>query len=171
MKNSYLGLIVALVMVAVIGAGFSWWLLPGWHHYEMMEEESMDHHHAMMGHHSHEHDFDLSGAEAQGEYLAMRDMISGDQREHGNYACCLETPCTYCLEKSPKHGEGSACTCLEDIVNGVHPCGECIGEILEGHGNKLLTQYFAPAIAEEVGEKYFDVIQQIIDDKYPDIKG
>ncbi len=83
---------------------------------------------------------------------------------NGDYACCLEKPCTYCIEKSPKHGEGATCTCLEDIMNGVHPCGECIGEILEGHGNLFIAKYFATAIAEETGEE--EAIQRIIKEKY-----
>ena len=36
-------------------------------------------------------------------------------------------------------------------MNGKHPCGECIGEIMEGKGNALIAEYFATAIAEEVG--------------------
>jgi hypothetical protein len=51
-------------------------------------------------------------------------------------------------------------------MNGVHPCGECIGEILEGHGNRFIAKYFAKSIAEEVGEQYLDVIKQIISEKY-----
>ena len=156
------------VVALVIGVVLSWWFLPSWHHYQMARGQDVDdHHHAMMGHHSHEHDFDLSGDEARAEYLVMRDAIAGDQREHGNYACCLEKPCTYCLEKTPKHGEGSACTCLEDIMNGVHPCGECIGEIMEGHGNKFLSKYFAPAIAEEMGEHHLAALEQMMSEKYP----
>ena len=84
----------------------------------------------------------------------------------GKYRCCLEKPCTYCIEKTPGHGEGATCDCLSDIVNGVHPCGECIGEIMEGHGNKFLSNYFARAIAEEVGEQHIDTLRQIIFEKY-----
>ena len=82
----------------------------------------------------------------------------------GMYKCCLEKPCTYCIEKTPGHGDGAACSCLEDIVNGQHPCGECIGEILEGHGNKYLAEYFAKAIAQETGN--YDAIREIISEKY-----
>jgi len=80
------------------------------------------------------------------------------------YACCLKKPCTYCIEKTPGHGEGAACDCLSDVMNGRHPCGECIGEILEGHGNKFIAQYFATAVAEETGE--LAAIQKIVEDKY-----
>jgi len=77
----------------------------------------------------------------------------------GKYKCCLNKPCSYCL----KEGE---CECLDSIMNGKHPCGECIGEILEGEGNPLLAEYFASALAEEIGEKYKPVLKQIIADKY-----
>jgi hypothetical protein len=88
-------------------------------------------------------------------------------RDAGNYSCCLENSCTYCINKSSdKHGVGSTCSCLDDIMNGRHPCGECIGEILEGHGNKYLSKYFASAIADEVGIKYLPTLKEIINDKY-----
>lgn len=99
-----------------------------------------------------------------------------DHKEHvqhtlldeGKYACCLKKPCTYCIEKTPGHGEGAECSCLDDIMNGRHPCGECIGEILEGHGNQYLKDQFAPAIAEEVGEEHLETIEKIIEQKYPE---
>jgi hypothetical protein len=80
--------------------------------------------------------------------------------EKGDYACCLERPCMYCLKKK----EG--CDCLEEVLNGEHPCGECIGEILEGNGNRFLAEHFANAISEEVGEQHKAVLQQIISEKY-----
>jgi hypothetical protein len=86
--------------------------------------------------------------------------------DKGNYKCCLDKPCTYCIEKTPGHGEGATCTCLEDVINHKHPCGECIGEILEGHGNRFLAKHFASSIAEEVGEEHLDSIKQIISSKY-----
>ena len=98
------------------------------------------------------------------EFISMKEGIQQDMRMDHQYRCCLEKPCTYCIEKDPKHGEGAACDCLSDIMNGVHPCGECIGEILEGHGNPHLAEYFATAIAEETGEK--GSIQKIIEEKY-----
>ncbi len=77
----------------------------------------------------------------------------------GKYKCCLSEPCSYCFEE----GE---CDCLDNIMNGKHPCGECMGEILEGEGNPLLAEYFAAAIADEVGEEYKPALKQIIADKY-----
>ena len=102
------------------------------------------------------------------EFILQKQDIQGELLSQGDYACCLEKPCTYCIEKTPGHGEGATCTCLEDVVNGVHPCGECIGEILEGHGNPYLKKYFAEAIAEEVGEQHLETLKQIIEEKYPD---
>lgn len=102
--------------------------------------------------------------EKRESFISLRDEIQHDLLPQGNYRCCLEKPCTYCIEKTPGHGEGAACDCLSDVVNGEHPCGECIGEILEGHGNPYLSEYFAKAIAEETGEK--EAIQRIIEDKY-----
>jgi len=110
----------------------------------------------------------MSMEEHREHFIAQKGEIIGTLIAEGNYACCLEKPCTYCIEKSPKHGEGATCTCLEDVVNGVHPCGECIGEILEGHGNKFLASYFAKAIAEEVGEQHLETLEQIISEKYSD---
>ena len=107
----------------------------------------------------------MSMDEKRDTFISLKGHIQGDLMPHGNYRCCLEKPCTYCIEKTPGHGEGAICDCLSDVVNGVHPCGECIGEILEGHGNPYLKEYFAEAIAEKTGQK--DAIQKIIDEKYP----
>lgn len=84
----------------------------------------------------------------------------------GEYACCLEKPCFSCFELDPWHGKGESCHCLDDLVNGVHPCGECIGGILSGRGNPLLKPYFAPALAEEVGQEYLETLEKIINEKY-----
>lgn len=100
------------------------------------------------------------------EFISLKSSIQGGMRGQHMYRCCLEKPCAYCIEKTPGHGEGAACDCLSDIVNGVHPCGECIGEILEGHGNLYLAEYFAVSIAEEVGEAHLDTLRQIIFEKY-----
>lgn len=104
--------------------------------------------------------------EHRDELIAHKESIQGELISKGEFACCLEKPCTYCIEKTPKHGEGAKCTCLEDVVNGVHPCGECIGEIMEGHGNPYLAQYFAQSIAEEVGEQHLGTLRQIMSEKY-----
>lgn len=104
-------------------------------------------------------------------FISLKNSIQQELMPNHQYRCCLEKPCTYCIEKSPGHGEGAVCNCLEDIVNGKHPCGECIGEILEGHGNPYLKEYFAEAIAEEVGMQHFATIQEIIDEKYGEEEG
>ncbi len=104
--------------------------------------------------------------EMREEFLSEKEHMTGEMMAHGDYRCCLEKPCVYCIEKTPGHGEGATCSCLEDVVNGKHPCGECIGEILEGHGNRFLVKYFASAIAEEVGEQHLETIKKIISEKY-----
>lgn len=100
------------------------------------------------------------------EFISLKSSIQQELRAEQKYRCCLETPCTACIEKTPGHGEGATCDCLKDIVNGVHPCGECIGQILEGHGNQYLAEYFAKAIAEKVGEEHIDTLREIISEKY-----
>ena len=100
------------------------------------------------------------------EFIALKQNLVGALLPAGDYACCLQRPCTYCLEKTPGHGVGATCHCLTDIVLGQHPCGECIGEILEGHGNPYLAKYFARAIAQEVGEQHLPALRQIIAEKY-----
>jgi hypothetical protein len=107
---------------------------------------------------------DMSMEEKREGFISLKNDMVGDLISQGKYRCCLEKPCTYCIEKTPGHGEGATCDCLSDVVNGVHPCGECIGEILEGHGNPYLKEYFAEAIAEETGQK--EAIERIIEDKY-----
>ena len=100
------------------------------------------------------------------EFISLKETMIGQLISDEQYACCLAKPCTYCLEKTPGHGEGASCRCLDDVVNGRHPCGECIGEILEGHGNPWLAQYFASALAEEVGETHLKTLKSIISEKY-----
>lgn len=79
---------------------------------------------------------------------------------HGKYKCCIEKPCNYCLIKYQE------CDCMDEVVNGESPCGECIGEILEGEGNPYLAEYFARSIAKEIGSKYLEMLKQIIFEKY-----
>lgn len=92
--------------------------------------------------------------------LHQQGMMIHNQINGGNYACCLEQPCSYCFKK-----EGE-CDCLEEVLNGEHPCGECMGEILEGKGNKFLAKYFASALADELGNDHKNSLQQIIFEKY-----
>jgi len=104
--------------------------------------------------------------EMRDDFILKKTNIQKEMLSKGQYRCCLEKACTYCIEKTPKHGEGASCSCLEDVVEGRHPCGECIGEILEGHGNRFLAKYFAKSIAEEVGEENISSLKQIISQKY-----
>ncbi|MBR9707580.1 MAG: hypothetical protein GOV15_04040 [Candidatus Diapherotrites archaeon] len=99
-------------------------------------------------------------------FISLKQDIQGHMMSEEMYSCCLETPCVYCIEKSPGHGEGAECSCLDDVMNGVHPCGECIGEIMEGHGNVFLAPYFATAIAEKVGVEHTLHLKEIMADMY-----
>lgn len=99
-------------------------------------------------------------------WIDLADNIRGELALQGKYNCCLENPCWYCIQKTPGHGEGATCECMNDILNGEHPCGECIGEILEGHGEIELAPYFATAIAHKVGEQHTDHLKEIIADMY-----
>lgn len=99
-------------------------------------------------------------------FIELKNVIQEEQRPMHKYRCCLTDACTYCIEKTPGHGEGAVCDCLSDIMDGVHPCGECIGEILEGHGNPYLAEYFAAAIAEKVGMQHLPTLKKIISEKY-----
>tara|TARA_Y100000310_G_C20699925_1_gene828782 strand:- start:6249 stop:6710 length:462 start_codon:yes stop_codon:yes gene_type:complete len=99
-------------------------------------------------------------------FIAQKDAIIQEMKDDENYRCCLEIPCTYCIEKSPGHGEGAQCHCLKDVMEGVHPCGECIGEAMEGHANKFIAEYFPRAIAEKVGEQHKPALDKIFSDMY-----
>tara|TARA_Y100000310_G_C20626666_1_gene786317 strand:+ start:813 stop:1271 length:459 start_codon:yes stop_codon:yes gene_type:complete len=139
--------IIKLISLAIIGVFFGttigMFFIP------------MDMHHAMM---------DIDGK--RDSFISLADDIQGHHMPHGDYRCCLEKPCIYCIIKTPGHGEKAKCDCLGDVVNGVHPCGECIGEIMEGHGNPFLANYFAKAIAEKVGMHHIGELRLIILDMY-----
>lgn len=142
---------MALVLVAGLFLGYS--IAPA--------KMSEDHLAAMM----------KLGVEEQREaWIRIANNIRTNLVKKGKYDCCLENPCWYCIQKTPGHGEGAECTCRQDILNGKHPCGECIGEILEGHGLPELKPYFAKAIANEVGGEHERHLQEIIDDLYPTIQ-
>ena len=83
--------------------------------------------------------------------------------EQGRYKCCIEKPCSYCLKHTEKQ---MVCDCLVDVIEGRTPCGECLGEILEGEGNHLIKEYFSTALAEELGEENKDMLDSIIEKKY-----
>lgn len=101
----------------------------------------------------------MSMDEMQDSYISMKDDLQKERLMDGMHRCCLEKPCVSCLEKKE-------CDCLDEIMNGKHPCGECIGEILEGHGNKFLAKYFATAIADNVGIEHLETLKSIISDMY-----
>lgn len=92
----------------------------------------------------------------QTEVTNMKLSLIGSEQ----YSCCLKNPCSYCLLK-----EGS-CDCLKEVMNGEHPCGECVGEILEGEGNPYISKYFARALSDELSEQYHDTLKEIISQKY-----
>lgn len=101
-------------------------------------------------------------------WMSIADNIRGKLALEGKYNCCLEKPCWYCIQKTPGHGEGATCECLKDIMNGEHPCGECIGEILEGHGlkDKEIVKLYAKAIAHKVGDQHLDHLKLIMSEMY-----
>jgi len=106
-------------------------------------------------------DYDGDGGTSEETYSNSRDDLFQELLSEGKYRCCLEKPCSYCLKE-----DGEGCDCLEDVMNGKHPCGECMGEILEGKGNRFIAKYFATAIADEVGEDHMSELKQIISEKY-----
>ena len=97
------------------------------------------------------------------KFISLKGEITEEMLMHEHYSCCLAKPCTSCIATS-YHGEGASCSCLDDVMNGRHPCGECIGGILAGRGNPLIAEYFAEAISEKTGHK--EAIMQIIEEKY-----
>ena len=62
--------------------------------------------------------------EMRESFISLKDDIQIKLLPQGMYRCCLEKPCTYCIEKTPGHGEGAVCNCLEEVVTGIHPCGD-----------------------------------------------
>jgi hypothetical protein len=132
----------SVIFVLVLSIILLFFYLPFLNHSTMTMEEKRDH------------------------FISLKSSMQLELLDDREYKCCLEKPCTYCIEKTPGHGEGASCNCLKDIVEGVHPCGECIGEILEGHGNPNLAKYFANAIAEKVGEEHIQALKEIIEEKY-----
>ena len=107
--------------------------------------------------------------EQREDWMSIAGNIRSKLIIEGKYDCCLRNPCWYCIQKTPGHGEGAECTCRQDILAGNHPCGECIGEILEGHGLPELKPYYARAIAHKVGVEHEVHLEGIINDMYPEI--
>lgn len=145
------GLILGLILILIAGISFGYFFNP---------MEPSEDHLAMIK--------EMSVPDQREAWIAIADNIRGELAKKGDYDCCLEKPCWYCIQKTPGHGEGAKCTCRQDILDGKHPCGECIGEILEGHGLAELKPYYAEAIAHKVGEQHEEHLQEIIDDMYPE---
>lgn len=85
---------------------------------------------------------------------------------NGRYRCCLLKPCSYCFLKYGHKTNGPVCDCLDEVMKGEHPCGECIGEILEGKGNPLIAEYFATSLAQVLGPNALQILKQIVLEKY-----
>ncbi len=113
-----------------------------------------------------DHDMDKDLAMNNQEIIFKKDIAVKKLLAEGRYKCCILKPCSYCFSDPDHQKEELVCDCLKDIMNGEHPCGECIGEILEGEGNPLIAEYFATAISEKLGEQYLDTLKQIIAEKY-----
>jgi len=95
------------------------------------------------------------------EHMSMDiEEMKGQLILEGEYRCCIEDPCNYCLLN------WGTCDCLDEVVNGEGPCGECIGEILEGEGNRFLAPYFAMSLADEIGVEYFPELKRMISKHY-----
>lgn len=135
-------LILGLVLVLIAGMSIGYFIKPS--------GPSEDHLAAIKS---------QSVSEQRDAWIEIANSIRGMLAVEGKYDCCLIKPCFYCIEE----GE---CTCRQDILNGEHPCGECIGEILEGNGLAELKPYYAKAIAHKVGEQHLEHLQEIINDMY-----
>ena len=141
-KGALFWILGSVIFVLVLSNILLFFYLPSLNHSTMNTEEKREH------------------------FISLKNNMQLELIDDREYKCCLEKPCTYCIEKTPGHGEGASCNCLKDVVEGVHPCGECIGEILEGHGNPNLAKYFANAIAEKVGDEHIQTLKEIIEEKY-----
>ena len=84
----------------------------------------------------------------------------------GRYKCCLENPCSYCFTDTEHQDREMVCDCLVDIIDGKAPCGECLGEILEGEGNELLAEYFAQSVADELGQDALPLLKDYMEETY-----
>jgi len=86
--------------------------------------------------------------------------------DSGKYRCCLKEACHYCMFKKRSEKDEAICDCLDDVVEGRFPCGECAGEILEGKGNYYLRSYFAKSLASEMGEDSYPMLKRLMQEKY-----
>jgi hypothetical protein len=64
-----------------------------------------------MIHKQHMSEHHMDGIDDREMYLGIKNQMVGDMTSEGNYRCCLEKPCVYCIEKTPGHGEGATCSC------------------------------------------------------------
>jgi hypothetical protein len=115
----------------------------------------------MMNHNAEKHSGDYNKEVVFEQHEGIKNLLA-----QGRYKCCLEKPCSYCFSKTEHHDEELVCDCLVEVMNGEAPCGECIGEILEGEGNPLIAEYFATSIADKLGQQYIGTLKQIIAEKY-----
>ncbi len=95
-------------------------------------------------------------------YIFSKSMHNSMMGESG-YGCCTQIACVFCLTDSEHKG---VCDCFEEVVNGESPCAECVGNILQGNGNKYLAKSFAKAISEKMGDEYLLPLKDIIAQKY-----
>ncbi len=97
--------------------------------------------------------YDLKSTDEKLEFIVQeQEAIKKQLISEGRYRCCIKDPCTYCFEKHV--GEEIVCDCLDEIMQGEAPCGECIGEWLEGEGNPYIDkELMIKAVAEEIGEE------------------
>ncbi len=137
--------LIASVLIAVLILGIGGWM-PG------MQQMN--------------HSGQMSVNQYNKEIVAEKNEGIRNLLAEGRYKCCMKEPCFRCFSKPGAHDKELVCDCMIDIYNGKHPCGECIGEILEGEGNPLMAEYFATAIAEKLGEQHLAMLKQIISEKY-----
>jgi len=102
--------------------------------------------------------------EMRTQFIALKQALISKIKDEGRYRCCLKKVCARCLLHY--HRDKVVCPCADDVMAGRAPCGECIGEILEGKGEPAYASHFAKAIAAEVGSKHLDTLRKIISDKY-----
>ncbi len=112
------------------------------------------------------HSEEMYGAEYNRQVVSEKNSGIEKLLADGRYKCCMKEPCFRCFSKPGNQDKELVCDCMVDVYNGKHPCGECIGEILEGAGNPLMAEYFATSIAEELGEQHLNTLRQIISEKY-----
>ena len=97
------------------------------------------------------------------ELISLRESIQIELISNGKYKCCLEKPCTYCIEKTPGHGEGAICTCLEDIANGIAELKNQTGEEIKSSLTTINTNIEALLNNQLAPDELRNYLQQIKD--------